>query len=148
MVTLRHHHTCAADYTIALVSQMLSSIVCAPLEARNPGLLTGTHTNIAKSKFLHSLASLTLWVNLLAAEGSPTSPHLLPPMEPCPLLCLVWLNLACNVGSSLFGGFVFWQLCKLIKLWRGQSPIRLAQLLGQTTSTAQACSRLAKFVLL
>lgn len=77
-----------------------------------------------------SLASLKPWINLLAAaEGSPASPHLLPPMEPSPPLCLVWLNLAFSAGSSSFAGFLFWQLCKLIKLWWGQWAIRLAQLL-------------------
>lgn len=42
MVTLGYRNTCAVDYTNALVFQMLSSTVCTPLEARNPGLPTGT----------------------------------------------------------------------------------------------------------
>lgn len=94
------------------------------------GCWQALYTNIAKTKFLCCLASLTPSINLLAAaEGSLTSPHLLPPMEPCPPLGLVWLSLAFNVGCCTFAGFVFWQLHKLIKLRRGQWAIRLAQLL-------------------
>lgn len=39
---LGYHHTCAVEYANNLIFQMLSSTFCAPLEARNPGLLTGT----------------------------------------------------------------------------------------------------------
>lgn len=42
---------------------------------------------------------------------------------------VVWLNLACNVGSSIFAGLILWPICKLIKLWWGQWAVRLAQLL-------------------
>lgn len=42
MVILGYHHTRAADCTNAWIFPMLSSTVCAPLEARNPGLLTGS----------------------------------------------------------------------------------------------------------
>lgn len=69
-----------------------------------PGYRQALYTNVAKSKFWPSLASLTLRINQLAA---PASPHLLPPVEPCTPLCFwVWLNLACNAGSTIFAGFV------------------------------------------
>lgn len=104
---------------------MLSGTIRAPLKAWNPGLLTRHLTqNIAKSKLLCCPASLTPSINLLAAtEGSLTSPPLLPPMELCCSQCLVWLNIACNMGSSIFARFVFLQRCP----W----AIRLAQLLGR-----------------
>lgn len=72
-----------------------------------PGYWEALYTNVVKSKFWPSLASLTLWTNqLAAAEGSPASPHLLPPVEPCtPLLFWVWLK-PCNAGNSIFAGFV------------------------------------------
>lgn len=92
---------------------MLSGTIRAPLKAWNPGLLTRHLTqNIAKSKLLCCPASLTPSINLLAAtEGSLTSPPLLPPMELCCSQCLVWLNIACNMGSSIFARFVFLQRC-------------------------------------
>lgn len=125
VVSSGYHHTYAADYTNTLVFHMLSGTIRAPLKAWNPGLLTRHFTqNIAKSKLLCCPASLTPLVNLLAAaEGSLPSPHLLPPMELCCSLCLLWLNIACNKGSSIFAGFVF--------LWRCPWAIRLAQLLGR-----------------
>lgn len=104
---------------------MLSGTIRAPLKAWYPGLLTRHLTqNIAKSKLLCCPASLTPSINLLAAtEGSLTSPPLLPPMELCCSQCLVWLNIACNMGSSIFPRFVFLQRCP----W----AITLAQLLGR-----------------
>lgn len=80
---------------------MLSGTICAPLKAWNPGLQTRHFTqNTTRIKFLCCPASLTFWINLLAAaERSLVSPHLLPPMELCCSPCLVWLNLACNIRS-------------------------------------------------
>lgn len=97
-------------------------------EARNPKLHTGT-----SSKYSQKQASKAGLISPLLLEGALASPHLLPCIEPyiypTSPLHLLWLNFTCNVGSSIFAGFVFWQLCTLIKLWQGQWAIRLAQLL-------------------